>query len=227
MECGVWQDGQAPMMKNPSVPCSLLWIWDVIFLIRPGVMETVKVRKFSGKLSEPIRIKSSTLQPKCLPKTSSGRAGVNSHLTTAFHPIIFKEYVEKSLYNAGLDSFDLMQFHTWEDSWLGDDRGIKKMMELKEQGLFHSIGISMNRWEPWNGIKAVKSGLIDVVQVIYNIFDQNPKDELFPASIRAGGRSDGPDCRAPGGKASGYQVGDRLPGHCGGSRNYRRKRSAG
>jgi aryl-alcohol dehydrogenase-like predicted oxidoreductase len=55
------------------------------------------------------------------------------------------------------------------------------MIELKEQGLFHSIGISMNRWEPWNGIKAVKSGLIDVVQVIYNIFDQNPKDELFPA----------------------------------------------
>ena len=39
----------------------------------------------------------------------------------------------------------------------------------------------MNRWEPWNGIRAVKSGLIDAVQVIYNIFDQNPEDELFPA----------------------------------------------
>ena len=74
-----------------------------------------------------------------------------------------------------------MQFHTWEDKWLEDDRGIRKMIELKEQGLFHAIGISLNRWEPWNGIKAVKSGLIDSVQVIYNIFDQNPKDELFPA----------------------------------------------
>jgi len=74
-----------------------------------------------------------------------------------------------------------MQFHTWEDSWLEDDRGIKKMLDLKEQGLFHAIGISVNRWEPWNGVKAVKSGLIDSVQVIYNIFDQNPKDELFPA----------------------------------------------
>jgi aryl-alcohol dehydrogenase-like predicted oxidoreductase len=89
--------------------------------------------------------------------------------------------VEKSLTNAGLDSFDLMQFHTWEDHWLDDDRGIRKMIELKEQGLFRAIGISMNRWEPWNGIRAVRSGLIDTVQVIYNIFDQNPKDELFPA----------------------------------------------
>jgi aryl-alcohol dehydrogenase-like predicted oxidoreductase len=55
------------------------------------------------------------------------------------------------------------------------------MLELKRQGLFHAIGISLNRWEPWNGVKAVRSGLIDSVQVIYNIFDQNPKDELFPA----------------------------------------------
>ena len=30
-------------------------------------------------------------------------------------------------------------------------------------------------------MEAVKSGLIDAVQVIYNIFDQNPQDELFPA----------------------------------------------
>jgi aryl-alcohol dehydrogenase-like predicted oxidoreductase len=74
-----------------------------------------------------------------------------------------------------------MQFHTWEDHWLEDERGIKKMIQLKDQGLFHAIGISINRWEPWNGIKAVQSGLIDTVQVIYNIFDQNPQDELFPA----------------------------------------------
>ena len=92
-----------------------------------------------------------------------------------------EEYVEKSLKNVGLDSYDLMQFHTWEDSWLEDDQMMKKMAELKSQGLFHAIGISMNRWEPWNGIEAVKSGLIDCVQVIYNIFDQNPKDELLPA----------------------------------------------
>ena len=102
-------------------------------------------------------------------------------LNDCFPPDHIRKYVEKSLLNAGLDFFDLMQFHTWEDLWLEDERGINKMIELKEQGLFNAIGISINRWEPWNGIKAVKSGLIDTVQVIYNIFDQNPKDELFPA----------------------------------------------
>ena len=74
-----------------------------------------------------------------------------------------------------------MQFHTWEDLWIEDDRWIKKLMVLKEEGVINGIGISVNRWEPWNGIKAVESGLVDAVQVIYNIFDQNPQDELFPA----------------------------------------------
>jgi len=102
-------------------------------------------------------------------------------LDDCFPPDHIEKYVTKSLRNAGLDYYDLMQFHTWEDQWLEDERGINKMFDLKKQGLFNAIGISMNRWEPWNGIKAVKSGLIDSVQVIYNIFDQNPKDELFPA----------------------------------------------
>jgi aryl-alcohol dehydrogenase-like predicted oxidoreductase len=74
-----------------------------------------------------------------------------------------------------------MQFHTWEDSWLADDSWFQKLLDLKEQGLINAIGISINRWEPWNGVQAVNSGLIDAVQVIYNIFDQNPDDELIPA----------------------------------------------
>lgn len=102
-------------------------------------------------------------------------------LEDCFPPDHIQQYVESSLKNSGLDSFDVMQFHTWEDSWLNDERGINKMIDLRDQGLFRAIGISINRWEPWNGVKAVKSGLIDTVQVIYNIFDQNPKDELFPA----------------------------------------------
>jgi aryl-alcohol dehydrogenase-like predicted oxidoreductase len=102
-------------------------------------------------------------------------------LDECFPPDHIEKFVHWSLKNAGLDSFDLMQFHTWEDSWLIDDRVMNKMLDLKKQGLFDAIGISINRWEPWNGVKAVKSGLIDVVQVIYNIFDQNPQDELFPA----------------------------------------------
>jgi aryl-alcohol dehydrogenase-like predicted oxidoreductase len=102
-------------------------------------------------------------------------------LEDCFPPDHIQRYVDISLKNAGLESYDIMQFHTWEDAWLEDDRWVLKMMDLKNQGIIHAIGISINRWEPWNGIKAVKSGIIDTVQVIYNIFDQDPKDELFPA----------------------------------------------
>jgi aryl-alcohol dehydrogenase-like predicted oxidoreductase len=102
-------------------------------------------------------------------------------LDDCFPPGHIEKYVHTSLKNAKLESFDLMQFHVWEDSWVEDDRWAKKMDELRIQGLISAVGISINRWEPWNGVKAVRSGLIDAVQVIYNIFDQNPEDELFPA----------------------------------------------
>ncbi len=102
-------------------------------------------------------------------------------LDDCFPPDHIEEYTHKSLENAGLESFDLIQFHTWEDSWVEDDRWARKIEELRKQGLIEAVGISLNRWEAWNGMKAVQSGLVDAVQVIYNIFDQNPEDELFPA----------------------------------------------
>jgi len=102
-------------------------------------------------------------------------------LDDCFPPDHIEEYVHKSLENTGIDSFDLVQFHTWEDGWVEDDRWAQKMDDLRSQELLHAVGISLNRWEPWNGVKAVRSGFIDAVQVIYNIFGQSPEDELFPA----------------------------------------------
>lgn len=102
-------------------------------------------------------------------------------LDDCFPPDHIEKYVHSSLKNAGLESFDLVQFHVWEDGWMDDDRWRKKLDELRGQGLIGAVGISINRWEPWNGIRAVRSGQVDAVQVIYNIFDQNPEDELFPA----------------------------------------------
>ena len=99
----------------------------------------------------------------------------------SYPPDHVEEFVHRSLKNADLQSFDLMQFHTWEDGWLRDDRWLYKLDDLRSQGLIKAIGISLNRWEPWNGVAAVRTGQIDAVQVIYNIFDQNPEDELFPA----------------------------------------------
>ena len=102
-------------------------------------------------------------------------------LDDCYPPAYVRRYIDLSLINTGLEQLDLMQLHTWEDSWLDDDRWIQELQSAKENGKIGSIGISLNRWEPWNGIKAVRSGLVDCVQVIYNIFDQDPVDELFPA----------------------------------------------
>jgi aryl-alcohol dehydrogenase-like predicted oxidoreductase len=120
---------------------------------------------------------------KIPPKNRQWPSRRQSTLDDCFPPDHIEEYVHRSLKNAGLESFDLMQFHVWEDSWLADDRWAKTIDELKQQGLIRAAGISINRWEPWNGVRAVRSGLIDSVQVIYNIFDQNPEDELLPACV--------------------------------------------
>ncbi|WP_209404059.1 aldo/keto reductase [Pseudozobellia sp. WGM2] len=90
------------------------------------------------------------------------------------------EYTEKTLVNLGMERIDLMQFHTWDDGWSHREEWQRAVEDLKRDGKIGAMGISVNRWEPENGIKALKTGLIDVVQVIYNIFDQNPEDELFP-----------------------------------------------
>ena len=118
---------------------------------------------------------------KIPPKNSIWPSRRGFTLDDCFPPEHIEEYVHKSLKNAGLESFDLMQFHVWEDDWVDDERWAKKMAELRRQGLIQAVGISINRWEPWNGVKTVRSGQVDAVQVIYNIFDQNPEDELFPA----------------------------------------------
>jgi aryl-alcohol dehydrogenase-like predicted oxidoreductase len=102
-------------------------------------------------------------------------------LDDCYPPDYIHAYVHKSLENLEVDQIDLIQFHTWEDAWLGDDRLGHALADLRSEGLVAATGISINRWEPWNGVKAVRSGLFDAVQVIYNIFDQNPEDELFPA----------------------------------------------
>jgi aryl-alcohol dehydrogenase-like predicted oxidoreductase len=118
---------------------------------------------------------------KIPPKNMTWPSRREFSLDDCYPPDHIEKYVHSSLKNAGLDKFDLMQFHVWEDRFVEDDRWAVKMDDLRSQGLFDAIGISINRWEPWNGVRTVRSGLIDAVQVIYNIFDQNPEDELFPA----------------------------------------------
>ena len=79
-----------------------------------------------------------------------------------------------------VDSIDLLQFHVWDDTWASEPEFRRTVEALKKDGRIRFFGLSLNRWEPSNGIAAIQTGLVDVVQVIYNIFDQAPEDKLFP-----------------------------------------------
>jgi len=102
-------------------------------------------------------------------------------LDDCYPPEHVEDYVQRSRENLGVETIDLIQFHTWEDSWLQDGRLARVMDDLRHRGWIRAVGVSLNRWESWNGVEAVRQGFADAVQVIYNIFDQNPEDELFPA----------------------------------------------
>jgi len=118
---------------------------------------------------------------KVPPKDRTWPSRRSSRLCDVFPPEHIEEYVEKSRANLRLDRIDLLQFHVWEDSWAGDPSWQRIVDRLKSRGVINAIGVSVNRWEPWNVIATLRTGLIDTVQVIYNIFDQAPEDELFGA----------------------------------------------
>jgi len=97
---------------------------------------------------------------------------------SAEHVFKYADLIRKKL---RVESIDLLQFHVWDDGWSEEAEFRSTVEKLKRDGTIRYFGLSLNRWEPWNGIKALRTGLVDVVQVIYNIFDQAPEDELFPA----------------------------------------------
>ena len=101
-------------------------------------------------------------------------------LDDVFPADYIREYTEKSLENIGVQTLDLQQLHVWNDDWAGDDRWQRAVSSLKEEKLVSAIGISVNRFQPANVLRALDTGLIDAVQVVYNTFDQSPEDELFP-----------------------------------------------
>jgi aryl-alcohol dehydrogenase-like predicted oxidoreductase len=101
-------------------------------------------------------------------------------LDEVFPPDHIREYAERTLANLGLPRVDLLQFHVWEDAWARDDRWQRAVDDLRREGLVGGVGVSVNRWEPWNALDTLRTGLVDAVQVIYNVFDQAPEDALFP-----------------------------------------------
>lgn len=126
------------------------------------------------------------LATKIPPKNRIWPSKSHFKLQDVFPADYIAEYTDRSLTNLGVEQIDLMQFHVWEDGWANDAEWQRAVTSLKEQGKVKSFGVSVNRWEPENVIRALETGLIDAVQVIYNIFDQAPEDRLFPVCEELG-----------------------------------------
>ena len=91
------------------------------------------------------------------------------------------ECTERSLRHLGTDSIDIQQLHVWNDDWVGQGDWLEAVQKLKEQGKIRFFGISINDHQPENALRLIETGVVDTVQVIYNVFDQSPEDKLFPA----------------------------------------------
>ncbi|NOT60026.1 MAG: aldo/keto reductase [Acidobacteria bacterium] len=90
------------------------------------------------------------------------------------------ECTEQSLRNLKLDVIDLQQLHVWHDDWADDNEWLDALETLRAQGKVRYFGLSLNDYQPANCVKAIRRGLIDAVQVIYNLFEQAPENELYP-----------------------------------------------
>ena len=87
---------------------------------------------------------------------------------------------DRSLKNLGLDTIDLQQLHVWNPEWIDRDEWKRAFEDIKRSGKAQAVGVSINDHQPDSALEIVRTGLIDAVQVIYNIFDQSPEKNLFP-----------------------------------------------
>src|SRR5438105_409599 len=118
---------------------------------------------------------------KIPPKNGQWPAPTGVPVEEAFPGTYIQECTEQSLHNLGTETLDIQQFHVWNDEWVGQGDWAETIQRLKEQGKIRFFGVSINDLQPDNALRLIETGLVDTVQVIYNIFEQSPEDTLFPA----------------------------------------------
>jgi aryl-alcohol dehydrogenase-like predicted oxidoreductase len=134
-------------------------------------------------VGEIVRSSSETVHvaTKVPPKNREWPARKGTRAEDAFPGDWVVDRTEASLRNLGLDTIDVQQFHVWSDEWVGEGDWLDAVERLKRDGKIRFFGVSINDHEPANAIRLIESGVVDTVQVIYNVFDQSPEDELFDA----------------------------------------------
>ena len=102
----------------------------------------------------------------------------------AFPADHIRKWTERTLSNLGLDVLDVQQFHVWNDEWVGRGSWHEGIQALRDEGKIRFFGVSINDLQPANAVRLIETGAVDTVQVIYNIFEQAPEDELLAACER-------------------------------------------
>ncbi len=123
---------------------------------------------------------------KVPPKNKMWPAPAGLHPDETFPGEHIRSCTERSLQNLGAEVIDLQQLHVWSDEWLGQGDWLETVQALKDEGKIKAFGVSINDHQPENGLELVRSGVVDSVQVIYNVFDQSPEDELLPTCQERG-----------------------------------------
>ncbi len=90
---------------------------------------------------------------------------------------------EESLRNLNTDYIDVQQLHAWTPPYVDQLEWYDALSRLKDAGKVRAFGVSANDWDPYGPVGAVEAGLLDSVQVIYNIFEQRPAEALLPAAL--------------------------------------------
>ena len=134
-------------------------------------------------VGQTVRNRSETVHvaSKVPPRNMRWPASGGDHASSAFPGEHIRKCTETSLRNLGLETIDVQQFHVWHDNWLEQGDWREAIDALKQEGKIRHFGVSINDHEPATALALVRSGFVDTVQVIYNVFDQSPEDELFPA----------------------------------------------
>ena len=118
---------------------------------------------------------------KVPPRNGIWPAEEGAQLDDVFPPGYVRECAEQSLRNLGMETVDLLQLHVWNDDWADRRELLGEVDRLRSEGKIRHFGVSINDHQPTNGLRLVRSGAVATVQVIYNVFDQSPEDELLPA----------------------------------------------
>jgi len=120
---------------------------------------------------------------KIPPKTSRWPVKPNEPIRETFPADWVIECTEKSLKNLGTDYLDVIQLHAWTDAYCQHTEWLEAFQHLNEQGKIRAFGVSVNDWDAYGGVGLAQAGLVDSIQVIYNIFEQRPAEALLPAAL--------------------------------------------